>query len=89
MATELRVLKERFLGNLGGVMFLLLPSFALWLKLVYWRRHMRFTEHLVFALHVHALWFLALAVMMADVDALSVAVLLLSPVYTLMAMKRV
>ena len=89
MVTELERLKERFLGNLGSAMFLLLPSFALWLKLVYWGRGLRFTEHLVFALHVHAFWFLALALMLTGVDALWVLALLAVPVYTLMAMKRV
>ena len=64
MASEVDVIKERFLGNVGAAMFLLLPSFALWLKPVYLGCRLRYTEHLVFALHVHALWFLALAVVM-------------------------
>lgn len=89
MAGEVDLIKERFLGNLGGAMFLLLPSFALWLKLVYWGRGMRYTEHLVFALHVHALWFLALALAMSGVEWLTALSLLAVPVYTLMAMKRV
>ncbi len=86
---ELNNVKERFLGNLGGAMFLLLPSFALWLKLVYWRRRMRYTEHLVFALHVHAFWFGALALTLVGVDGLTTVALLAVPLYTLMAMKRV
>ena len=89
MASEIEVIKERFLGNLGGAMFLLLPSFALWLKLVYLGRRMRYTEHLVFALHVHALWFLALAVAMSGVGWLMVLALLAVPLYTLLAMQRV
>ena len=86
---ELNSVKERFLGNLGGAMFLLLPSFALWLKLVYWRRRMRYTEHLVFALHVHAFWFGALALTLVGMDGLTLVALLAVPLYTLMAMKRV
>jgi len=89
MAGEVDLIKERFLGNLGGAMFVLLPTFALWLKLVYWGRGMRYTEHLVFALHVHALWFLALALAMSGVGWLTALSLLAVPVYTLMAMKRV
>jgi hypothetical protein len=89
MVGEVEMIKERFLGNLGGAMFLLLPSFALWLKLVYWGRRMRYTEHLVFALHVHALWFLALALAMTGVEVLTMLAMLAVPVYTLMAMKRV
>ena len=60
---ELGRFKDRFIGNVGAAMFLLLPGFALWMKLAYWNRHLRYTEHLVFALHVHAFWFLALALM--------------------------
>ena len=77
---EIESLKDRFLGNLGGAMFLLLPGIALWPKLAYRRRRLRCTEHLVFALHVHAFWFLAL---------LTTAALLAVPIYTLKAMKHV
>lgn len=89
MASEVEVIKERFLGNLGPAMFLLLPTFALWLKLVYWRRRLHYTEHLVFALHVHAFWFLALALALSGVGALAFVAMLLVPGYTLLAMKRV
>lgn len=89
MASEMDFIKERFLGNLGGAMFLLLPAFALGLKLAYLGRRMRYTEHLVFALHVHAFWFLALMVAMSGVDWLVLVSMLGVPVYTLLAMKRV
>ena len=54
---------ERMVGSMGRAMFVLLPLFALWLKLLFWRRDgqgLRYTEHLVFALHLHCVWFLAL-----------------------------
>ncbi len=89
MASEVGYIQERFMGNLGGAMFLLLPSFALWLKLAYWSRRLRYTEHLVFALHLHAFWFLALAVALSGVAWLEGLAALAVPVYTLMAMKRV
>ncbi len=89
MASEVNVIKERFLGNLGGAMFVLLPGFALWLKLVYWGRRMHYTEHLVFALHLHAFWFLALALALSGVEWLTLIVVLVVPLYTLAAMKRV
>jgi Protein of unknown function (DUF3667) len=89
MSSEIGFIKERFLGNLGGAMFLLLPAFALSLKLAYLGRRMRYTEHLVFALHVHAFWFLALMVAMSGVDWLVLVLMLGVPVYTLLAMKRV
>jgi predicted RNA-binding Zn-ribbon protein involved in translation (DUF1610 family) len=89
LAGTLEVIKDRFLGNLGSAMFLLLPAFALGLKLVYLGRRLRYTEHLVFALHVHAFWFLALAVAMSGVEWLVMVFMLAVPVYTLLAMKRV
>jgi hypothetical protein len=89
MGRALETLKERFLGNLGAAMFVLLPSFALWLKLVYWNRRMRYTEHLVFALHVHAFWFVALAFSLPDSLWLSVPAFTAVPWYTMLAMRRV
>jgi hypothetical protein len=43
------------------VMFLLLPIFALLLKLLYVRRAKLYVQHLIFALHFHALAFLVFA----------------------------
>ena len=86
---EVESLKDRFLGHLGGAMFVLLPGFALWLKLAYLNRRLRYTEHLVFALHVHAFWFLALMFTLPGLGPLTALALLTVPVYTLMAMKRV
>lgn len=79
---------EKFLANLGASLFVLLPAFALWLNLAYRNRGLFYTEHLVFALHVHALWFLVLGLTLLPWKALGV-LLLAVPVYTLMAMKRV
>jgi hypothetical protein len=89
MLVEVESLKDRFLGNLGPAMFLLLPSFALWLKLAYRNRRLRYTEHLVFSLHVHAFWFVALLFTLPDWGLLTASALLAVPVYTLFAMKRV
>ncbi|MFB6248431.1 MAG: DUF3667 domain-containing protein [Salinibacter sp.] len=44
------------------LMFLMLPVFALLLKLLYVRRGRLYVEHLVFSLHVHALAFCAFTV---------------------------
>lgn len=80
---------ERVLANMGAAMFVLLPGFALWLKLVYWNRRLHYTEHLVFALHVHAFWFLMLALTFADLQLLSFLSMLAVPVYTWFALRRV
>ena len=89
MLAEGESLKERFLGNLGPAMFVLLPSFALWLQLAYRNRRLRYTEHLVFALHVHAFWFVALLLTLPGWGLLTASMALAVPIYTLMAMKRV
>lgn len=89
LASQGRELGERFIANLGAAMFLLLPAFALALRGVYRNRRLHYTEHLVFALHVHAFWFLMLGVSLlpwswpGNIAALAV------PVYTLLAMRRV
>jgi hypothetical protein len=86
---EIEQLGERFVANLGGAMFVLLPAFALWLHWVYRNRRLRYTEHLVFALHVHAFWFVMLALVVADLPWLGSLPALAVPVYTLLAMRRV
>jgi hypothetical protein len=86
---EIESFKDRFLGNLGSAMFVLLPGFALWLKLAYLNRRLRYTEHLVFALHVHAFWFVALLLTLPGWWPLTALAALSVPVYTLLAMKRV
>lgn len=54
-----------FFANLPKVMFLLLPLFALLLKLLHWRSGRFYVEHLTFSLHVHAFAFLAFALVAA------------------------
>ncbi|MBP6902478.1 MAG: DUF3667 domain-containing protein [Burkholderiaceae bacterium] len=82
-------LGERFVGNLGTAMFVLLPSFALWLKLAYWNRRLRYTEHLITALHLHAFWFLMMGLMLSGQAWLLVPALLAIPVYGWLALGRV
>jgi Protein of unknown function (DUF3667) len=91
VAAAIDQFKDRFLGNLGAAMFVLLPSFALWLKLAYLNRRWRYTEHLVFALHLHAFWFVALAAGVAGNENvwLASAAGLAVPIYALWAMRRV
>ncbi len=57
---------RRFVGSLIDqgpyLMFLMLPVFALFLKLLYVRHGRLYMEHLIFSLHVHALAFFAFTV---------------------------
>ena len=89
LAREIAQLGQRFVANLGGAMFVLLPGYALWLLLVYRNRRLRYTEHLVFALHVHAFWFTMLALSLTELPVLSSLAAPAVPVYTLLAMRRV
>ena len=89
LARELREAPARFLSHWGTAMFLLVPAFAAWQRLVYRNRGLRYTEHLVYALHLHTFWFIALPLMLADFAPLQVAAGLATPVYSLMAARRV
>jgi hypothetical protein len=86
---EFELAPERFISHFGQAMFVLVPMFALWLKLAWWNRRLRYTEHLVFALHLHAYWFVAILLTLAQVSALSLAATLSMPVYALLASRRV
>jgi hypothetical protein len=49
-------------SHLSTAVFLLLPLFAFFLQLAYWRR--TYGEHFLFALHLHSFWFLVLLVLL-------------------------
>ncbi|HTE18895.1 MAG TPA: hypothetical protein VK689_11025, partial [Armatimonadota bacterium] len=57
-------LRDSFVDNAPTGIFLMMPLFALILKLLYARRKRFYVEHFVFALHVHSFAFLLLTVMM-------------------------
>jgi len=48
-------------GNLPRAFFLLLPVFALLVKLFYWRQDRLYLDHLIFALHFHTFGFVILS----------------------------
>jgi hypothetical protein len=54
---QVLLLKE-LINQIPKVMFVLLPLFALLLKLLYLRSKMLYVEHLVFSLHIHTFIFL-------------------------------
>jgi hypothetical protein len=86
---EVEALPGRFISNLGGVMFFMLPFFALLHRLAYWNRGLRYTEHLVFALHLHAFWFLCLLLTLLPVTGMAMVAAVLVPAYALAALRRV
>jgi hypothetical protein len=89
VVSAMHQLGERFVANLGAALFLVLPSFALWLKLVFFNRRLRYTEHLVLALHLHAFWFLMFGLALAPGGWLTALAMLVVPVYTWLALRRV
>ncbi|MES2265858.1 MAG: DUF3667 domain-containing protein [Bacteroidota bacterium] len=55
------VLWEGFKHNAPKMMFLLLPLFALILKLAFWKNHKLYVEHIIYAIHLHCYLFSFLA----------------------------
>jgi hypothetical protein len=86
---EVQAIGDRFIGHMGAAMFVVVPAFALWMKLAYLNRGLRYTEHLVFALHVHAFWFLMILLTLGNVGWLTAAAFVAVPVYTVRAMRNV
>ena len=70
-------------------MFLLVPMFALWCKLAWLNRGLRYTEHLVYALHLHAFWFAAIAAAQLPLPLLPAVAAIAMPAYALPASRRV
>jgi hypothetical protein len=55
--------QARFLSDdLPTLMFLLLPIFAMLMKIAYWKR--LYFDHLIFSLHLHCVAYVALAIML-------------------------
>ncbi len=46
--------------TVSTLMFFMMPLFALFLWLLFWRRKLYYTEHLVFSIHIHCIVFLVL-----------------------------
>ena len=97
-------LKDAFLGILPQTLFVLLPLFALLLKVVYLFKRRLYMEHLVVALHSHAFLCLAIglqALLSIGEDALPAGLLvsltnvfevvlwIWMPIYLLLTQKRV
>ena len=58
------MLKTAFYGYMPYAVFLMMPVFALYLKVLYLGSGRRFGEYLLFALHVNGFAFLAMTLMM-------------------------
>lgn len=96
-AANPREFSARVRDNIGTVVFIVLPAFAFAVGIAYGRQRRHFPQHLVFALHVHAVAFLSFALaelarftrwqpLVRTIDALVFAALL---AYVVMALRRV
>ena len=83
--------------NVPKALFLLMPLFAFFLKLLYFRRDPLYIDHLIFAFHFHAFLFLfySLLIWVSLITPISgilffgVGVLIISPAYLFFALRRV
>ncbi|MFO1337845.1 MAG: DUF3667 domain-containing protein [Burkholderiaceae bacterium] len=89
MEKELRQVPQRFVSHWGSAMFALLPLYALFLKLVYIDRGMRWSEHLVFALHLHAFIFAMVLLQLVPLGWVRALAWLAMPVYSVIALQVV
>jgi Protein of unknown function (DUF3667) len=56
---------ENTINNIAPMMFFLLPLFAVYMTLLYWRRERLYIEHFVFTLHLQSFVFFCFAVLLA------------------------
>jgi hypothetical protein len=81
---------DGMIEELPKVMFLLLPVYALLLKLIYIRHRRYYIEHFVFALHVHAVTFTLFSlVLIYRQDIFMLVTSFAIALYVWLAMKRV
>lgn len=85
----------RILEYMSWAFFLLLPIFAVVLKLVYIRRKQNYMRHLVFSIHIHSFVFFVLTLVVGqhlifkgNIEILTIALILLIPVYFMIALKK-
>jgi hypothetical protein len=86
---EVDTFGERFVSNLGAAMFAVLPLLALGFAVLYSNRRLRYTEHFVFALHLQAFWFIAMALALPGLGVLTTLAFIAIPVHTWFALGRV
>jgi len=68
---------KEIINQFPKLMFLLLPIFALILKLLYIRNNILYVEHLVFALHIHTFAFILLFITIFFANVYVISVILL------------
>jgi Protein of unknown function (DUF3667) len=82
-------MRGQLLGAAPYAAFLLLPVFAGIVTLAYRKRRMTYGEHVVFSLHLHSFWFLALLLIALLPSAVGEVIWWVMPVYAVWAMRAV
>lgn len=89
-AQEFERIGQTFMSRLPTLILVFQPLFAALLALLYWPRRMHYGAHFVFALHLHAFWYLCLwLVWVLPFAPVKFAVWAWSNVYVLLALRRV
>jgi hypothetical protein len=84
------LIKSEILNNLPRVVFLLLPIFALILKIVYLRTKIYYVNHLIFSIHAHAIMFIYMLPMFVFDNEYFAGVIIISlMVHIFISMKHV
>lgn len=85
----------KILELMSWAFFLLLPIFALILKLFYVRRHQNYMRHLIFSIHIHSFIFLVFAILVGlylifsgNLETVSTILFFAVPVYFILALKK-
>ena len=85
----------KVLEHMSWAFFLLLPIFALILKLVYIRRKHNYMRHLIFSIHIHSFIFLVMIIIVAmymifkgNLEIITSLLFFAIPVYFVIALKR-
>jgi len=81
--------RDRVIGYAPNALFAMLPVFALFTRVLYWRRRMIYGEHFVYAMHVHAFTFLLLLSIALLPAAIADWLPLAGMIYYAAAMQRV
>jgi len=90
-------IRNNIFGLLPKMFFLMLPVFALILKLLYIRRKIFYACHFIFALHFHSFTFITFGLLFlilgffknSESEVLPMTVMLINSIYLIIAMKKV
>jgi hypothetical protein len=90
------VLEQDVINRLPHLMFFMMPVFALFLKLFYWRSDSLYTHYLVFSIHIHTFAFIVFLVIilarMTQVGILihgSTPLAFTPPLYLILGLKKI